>query len=540
MNAFFEQVSQFLRRLPFRQKVALAAVLLGVIATLAAVAYWSSRPDYTLLFGNLEPTQASQVVEKLKEQKIPYQLKENGTAIYVPRENVYDLRLSLVGDGLANNGPDGYKLLDNRTFGMTNEEFDITMKRALEGELVRTITSLNQVIGARVHLVLGKRRAFARETMPATASVVLQLKNNAALTRNQIEGITSLVAGAVEGLNPANVTVLDRQGNLLSNPNQDDPDALLSSTQMEFQRAKESYLAEKGQSMLDQVLGNGNAIVRVAATLDFARSVVESKNIDPESATVISEEKLDEKSDTDNATSSVKNYELSQTTERAEKSIGDIKYLTVSVILNQKLAPPAADDPEALPQPIPYSAEELNEIVALVKNAVGFDEKRGDRIAIPQTLFDTSIDEQFERELEQQRRQEQWELYLRYGLMALSLLLALWLMRSMSQRVVEMTRVAPPDEQPARALPEASTSTPLQAGGINASLQLSPHDPEDELILVDDIYTSKLSAEAKARLKAKHKLFDEIKEQVSLNPQDTAELIRSWIAEDQKHENVSL
>ncbi|WP_456427640.1 flagellar basal-body MS-ring/collar protein FliF [Rhodocaloribacter sp.] len=533
MNGFLEQFSEFLKRLPPRQKLALAVVLLGSIAILAGVGYWASRPDYALLFSNLKPSEASRAIETLTDQGVKYELKENGTAIYVPREKVYELRLTMMGEDIISDGPLGDKLFDTGALGMTNFMQKVNLRRALEGELARTIASLKQVSMARVHLVLPEKRAFSDSQSPATASVVLQLSGNSALTESQILGITSLVAGAVEGMTPADVTLLDTRGNLLSNPNQNDTDVMLTSTQLQMQRDVEAHLTENGQSMLDRVLGQGNAIVRVAATLDFTRSLVETKNIDPESATVISEERLEENSDVDTAKSSVKNYELSETRARTEKSVGELSYLTVSVILNQKMTPPPEDDPEARPQPRPYTAEELAEIESLVKNAVGFREERGDQFAIYQTVFDNSINEQIAADFREQQFNEQMQLYVRYGLMAIAILLALWLMRSAARRTTELvhgpSQTAASSEQ--AALGEGPDVAALQSGTADKSRQLTAHK-EEEFILVEDIYTSKLSAEAKARIKAKHKLFEEIKDQIAKHPEDTAELLISWMAED--------
>ncbi|RMF62041.1 MAG: flagellar M-ring protein FliF, partial [Bacteroidetes bacterium] len=442
MNGYLDQLTQFLGRLPLRQKLALATVLIGSIVVLALVGYWASRPTYALLFSNLEASEASRVVESLNEKGVPYELKEGGTSIFVPQDQVYGLRLSLMGEGVITDGPLGDKIFDQNTLGMTNFMQKVNLRRALEGELARTIASLDQVEMARVHLVLPEKRAFAQNQSPPTASVVLHLAPGARLTETQIMGITSLVAGAVEGMTPDEVTLLDTRGNLLSNPHKKETDLVLTATQLQMQRDIEEHLTGKGQSMLDQVLGKGNAIVRVSATLDFTRSVVEKKEIDPESATVISEERLEEDSEAGNANSSVRNYEMSETRQRSEKTAGEIAYLTVSVILNQRPAPPAnaeASEENPSPERRSYTAEELSEIEALVKNAVGFRAERGDQFAIHQTVFDTSVDQEVAQELAQFERERQLERYLRYGLMLLAVLLALWLIRSASRRAAELT-----------------------------------------------------------------------------------------------------
>lgn len=537
MNAFFSNIKLFLSRLTIGQQVALGAVILGGISILIAIAYWAGRPDYALLFGKLDSSDANNVVEALRSQGVKYELRDNGTSIFVPRDQVYELRLQFAGEGLVSDGALGYELFDNGTMGMTDFMQRLNLKRALEGELARTISSIRQVESSRVHLVLPERSPFREMQTQPSASVVLQLRNNASLTPEQINGITELVSGAVEGLPPSGVTILDSRGNLLSNPDAGNTDAAISSSQLKLQRSVEEHLTKNGQTMLDQVLGAGNSIVRVAATLDFSRIVAEKEIIDPESATVISEEKLEEQDagGTGNANSSVRNYVLSRTNERSEKGVGEISYLTVSVILNNKKPAPAEDGTEPA-EPEPYTAEELANIEAIVKNAVGFNPDRGDRFAIHQTRFDTSIDDQIAEELRQERRNEQLQLYLRYGLMILALGLAVWLIRSATRRAGALARSSSPillDEPLLARSIDAKRGGSQITDGESRRMAIEA-SPEEELVLVDDVYTSKLSPEARKRLKAKHLMYEEIKQQVSSRPEETAELVRSWLAADVK------
>lgn len=539
MNAFFSNIKDFLSRLTTGQQVALGTVILGGVALLIAIAYWAGRPDYTLLFGKLESSDANSVVEALRSQGVKYELRDNGSSVFVPRDQVYELRLQFAGEGLVSDGALGYELFDNGTMGMTDFMQRLNLKRALEGELARTISSIRQVEMSRVHLVLPERSPFREMQTQPSASVVLQLRNDASLNPEQINGITELVSGAVEGLPPSGVTILDSRGNLLSNPDAGNSDAAISSGQLKMQRSIENHLTQSGQSMLDQVLGSGNSIVRVAASLDFSRIVAEKEIIDPESATVISEEKLEEQDagGTGNANSSVRNYVLSRTNERSEKGVGDVSYLTVSVILNNKQPAPAEDGAEPA-EPEPYTGEELANIEAIVKNAVGFNPERGDRFAIHQTRFDTSIDDQIAEEMKQERKNEQLQIYLRYGLMILALGLAVWLIRSATRRAGALARSDSPIllDEPLRARSldgkrngrDQITDNEKRRKAIEAS-------PEEELVLVDDVYTSKLSPEARKRLKAKHLMYEEIKQQVSARPEETAELVRSWMAADVRH-----
>lgn len=532
MNPFFQNIKQFLARLSLGQKLALGLVLVGGIGVLSGIAYWAGQPDYALLFGNLEPTDANKVVEALKTDGTRYELRENGTAIYVPRDNVYELRLRFAGEGVISDGPIGYELFDKGTLGMTDFMQKLNLRRALEGELARTISNIRQVDACRVHLVMPERSPFRETQTKPSASVILQVAPNARLTAEQIDGITALVAGAVEGLMPDDVTVLDARGNMLSDPDARDEDALISSTQLRHQHAIETMLSEKGQTILDQIVGPGNAVVRVNATLDFSRSVAERNIIDPESATVIAEEKQDQQGGADTANSSIRNYELSRTVERVEKSVGEIQYLTVSVLLNARAIPAAEGAGDEVPRYETYPEQELTEIESLVKNAVGFSAARGDQFAIHQTRFDTSVDDRIAADIREQQWNDQLQIYLRYGLMIVALGLAFWLIRSASRRMSGQR--GPVFGEPLRAQNVDAPRGQLTGSGAGRN-QLNPHEEEeedDDLVLVDDVFTSKLTPEARARLKAKHLMFEEVKKQVVEQPDTTADLIRTWLIDD--------
>lgn len=530
MQSFVANIRAFIQGLSPKQKISLGGALVGSLALLGFIIYLNGQPNYALLFGNLNPEDANTIVESLREENIGFELRAEGTAIYVDRDQVYELRMRYASEGVVNDGIQGYELFDQGTLGMTDFMQKVTIKRATEGELARTISNLDQVESARVHLVIPERSPFVETQAQPSASVTLQLRRGAVLGSGQIEAISALVAGAVEDLNVSDVTILDMNSNLLSNPDQGNPDAAASSTQLRMQRAVEDHLTTKGQSMLDVVLGKGNAIVRVAAELDFSRGITERQLIDPESATVISEERNQEElqGGNDNSQATIRNFELNRTNERLEKSVGDIGYLTVSVILNQRLIPPVEDGAPATLET--YDPTEITEIESIVKNAVGFNPDRGDRFAITQKQFDTTLEDGVATEMERQHQQEQIQLYLRYGLMVAALLLAIWLMRSASQRFVTLVDPDPEAISEAKAVENGQPVGYLnEPGGDGFAM---PGRESEELVLVDDYYTSKLSEEAKMRLKAKHQMFERVQQQVLTSPEEAVEVIKTWMSEE--------
>jgi flagellar M-ring protein FliF len=534
MNEFFSNIRTFFASLSLGQRFGLIGVLLGGVISLLALAYWTQQPDYVLLFGDLSSGEANQIVQTLQQENVSYNLGDSGSTIYVPRERVHELRLRFAGEGVVSDGTTGYELFDSNTLGMTDFMQQMNKKRALEGELGRTISSLEQLENGRVHLVMPERSPFRETQNPPTASVIVTLQGNRQLDRSQVRGIVSLVAGAVEGLQPDNVSILDTEGNMLSDPAEGNENLELTNAQLRMQQQFENHLVDKGQSMLDEVLGAGNSILRVGAELDFSRSIAESETIDPESQTIISEERLQESTDGADANSMVRNYELSRSTTRTEENVGRLSYLTVSVMLNQRTAPAPdgdgeeAEDADQVAEP--YTQEELDEIESLIKNAVGFKPDRGDQFAIQQTRFEPGSGNTIAEEIRQQRQNERMRLYLRYGLMLLAIVAAIWLIRSTSKRVSQgewtVGQLGPGD---------ASRQLPGETGGNSAVPSELVEDEEkdvEDLVLVDDIYTSKLSAEAKAKLKAKHREFEEIRDQVQTDPDAAANLIHTWMVED--------
>ncbi|MEM1093900.1 MAG: flagellar basal-body MS-ring/collar protein FliF [Bacteroidota bacterium] len=529
MNPSFDNIRDFLSRLSGGQKAMLGLVVAGSVAALGSLIYLNSQPNYALLFGNLQPADANVIVEALRDEGVGFDLKAQGSAIYVPRDRVHELRLRFASDGLGSDGIKGYEVFDGNSLGMTQFMQELNKKRAIEGELARTIVNLRQVEMARVHLVMPERSPFRETQVQPSASVQLKLARGAQLSGAQVEAIVALVAGAVENLSPAQVTVLDMQSNLLSNPDAGNEDTQVTSAQLRFQRDKETYLAGKAQSMLDAVLGDENAIVRVSVELDFSRGFTQRSVIDPESATVRSEQRQESAFQGDEESASVRNFEINETVERIEKSVGDIAYLTVSVILNQKLLPVLGDDEDAQPQPEAYTADELTEIEAIVKNAVGFNVQRGDQFAISQTQFDQTVYATQAAEWREQEQREQMNLYIRYGFMAIAALLALWLIRSMTKSV--QTIAAEPELDPLLApggdgAPYNGDTRLLTSGAGGAE------DDDLDDVSANDYYQSKLSKDAKRRLKAKHLMFDEIRQSVLQNPEQAADMIRTWMSEE--------
>src|SRR5690625_1351954 len=216
MNKLFENFQSFFSPLSPAQRTLFVGLAFAVILVMSALAYWAFKPDYQLLFGSLPAESAQIIMEELDERNVPYRLENEGRAIYVPSSQVHQLRIQLASEGVAQTDVRGYELFDENSLGMTDFMQQVNRKRALEGELSRSVNSLEQVESSRVHLVLPERTPFQQTTVEASASVILKIARGKQLSSKQVEGIILLIVGRVEGLNSLSVIVRDRYGTRLT------------------------------------------------------------------------------------------------------------------------------------------------------------------------------------------------------------------------------------------------------------------------------------------------------------------------------------
>jgi flagellar M-ring protein FliF len=263
------------------QRMALGAVLIAVFAGILLVARWAGQPTFGVLFSNLEPEDAGAVTGKLREQKIDYRLSQGGRSIEVPTDKVYDTRLAMATQGLPRGGSAGFELFDKTNFSATDFTQHLNYRRALEGELSRTIRELDGLLDARVHLAMPEKQLFIEKEEPVTASIVLHVRPGYQITERQVGGIIHLVSRAVEGLKPTNVTVHDSQGELLSTPGGGGMGAPLSGQQVELREREERRLETELQQLGDQVLGRGRSAVRVSAELNWDQTETTSETFKP-------------------------------------------------------------------------------------------------------------------------------------------------------------------------------------------------------------------------------------------------------------------
>ena len=371
--------------LSFNQRAILGAVVTASVISVAVFSMWLGQEESAVLFTGLSAEDASLALEELAKQNIQAELTNGGTTIMVPAEAVHRLRVDLAAKGLPSSGTVGFEIFDGKQYGLTEFLQNVNFKRALEGELTKSIETLQGIQSARVHLVLPKPSIFSRLAAEATASVVLRMGRSSRLSEFQITGIQSLVAGSVENLERANVTVIDQHGKVLSQGIRDD-DVGRSENQLEMRKNVEGHLAEKATSMLDRVLGPGRSIVRVDATLNFEKIDREREIYDPASTVVRSEARTESNDPEGGGTSeeSETNYEVNRTVERIVGEIGGVKNLSVAVFVDGHY-----EAPEEGGEPVytPLSDDELGQLRRIVQTAVGLNAVRGDQIEVVNMPF---------------------------------------------------------------------------------------------------------------------------------------------------------
>ena len=412
MDKFTDAFRDFFAPLSTAQRAMFIGLAAAILIFVGVLFYWSLKPSYTLLFGSLKNESAQEIVQELDERGVEYQLKNGGQSIYVQSDKVNELRIQLAPMGAPQSDVKGYELFDSKSLGMTDFMQQVNNRRALEGELARSINSLKQVESSRIHLVLPERTPFKQTSVKASASVIVTLKGDG-LSKKHVEGITSLIAGSVEGLNKSNVTVIDQAGNRLTEGVEAESEFASGDLQMKLRKETEAYLTQRGQTMLDRVLGPGNSMLRVSVEQDFDSLVRRSNNIDPESRTLISEQRSQESSTNedhkmvpvdeftpmeqrgntavvstkDNEVSSrTRNYEVNKTKEVFKKAQGNIEHLSASVVINYKQTTEEQNGEQVIVNE-PYSQEKMQEFKEVVSSALGIQPERGDELTIKQVQF---------------------------------------------------------------------------------------------------------------------------------------------------------
>lgn len=398
---------------------------MGVVAavTIGFFAFVTTRiaaPGFGLLYGDLELKDSGQIVQKLDAMNVPYQVHGDGSQILVPVDQVAKLRMLMAEDGLPRGGSVGYEIFDKSdSFGTSSFVQNINHVRALEGELARTISSISLIQNARVHLVLPQRELFSREKQEPSASIVVKLRGAERLGKGQVAAIQHLVAAAIAGLQPSHVSVVDTDGNLLARGDGDTADGFSGSTVDERRVNYETRLQRNVEELIERSVGPNKAHADVHVDMDFDRATINSEIYDPNNQVVLSTQTDNQASDavegsgdqpvtvttnlppgqggaatstgTRNKTnhgSETTNYQNSKTVTNQIREGGVVKRLSVAVLVDGTYT----TEKDGKRTYHPRSADELKQLTDLVRSAVGYDEKRGDKVDVVNLPF-AGVDE---------------------------------------------------------------------------------------------------------------------------------------------------
>jgi flagellar M-ring protein FliF len=412
---FFSQIWKGFTALEPSRRLSILVIAAITVIGIAGMVYWTNSSEYRVLFSNLGTEDAGNIVARLQEKKIPYKLSATGDSILVPSEKISELRLELASSGLPQGGGVGFEIFDTKSLGATEFVQQLNYQRALQGELSRTINGLDEIQHSRVHLVIPKKSLFVEDQKKPTASVILKLKSGKTLRSPQIEGIVHLVASSVEGMNSADVMVVDNSGKVLSTIQDESKLARMSNSQVEYQRNIEKDLTNRVQSMLEKVVGEGKAVVRVSSDLDFRITEKTEEKYDPEEPVVRSRQSQSQKSSAASTTAGgqstitpvggkqtgttavkqgpgnerqdeVVNYEINRVISKTVMPVGEIKKLSVAVLIDGLYV----KNDKGVEEFQPRSKKDLTDLEELVKKASGFDAKRGDQVVITNVPFNKS------------------------------------------------------------------------------------------------------------------------------------------------------
>ena len=413
--------------LPGRSKALLGLALAALAAVAVALSLWSGSGDYKVLYANLSDKDGGAIIAQLSQMNIPYKHADGGAAILVPAAKVHDARLKLASAGLPKGSIVGFELMDNARFGQTQFQERLTFQRGLEGELTRSITALAAVQAARVHLALPNQNGFFREQQKPSASVMLTLYPGRTLDRAQVAGIVHLVSSSVPELAPKAVSVLDQSGALLTGA-ADVPNAGLDAQQLQYVAQIENSYARRIVDILEPVVGRDNLRAQVTAEVDFSQTESTSEAYVPNQgekaqATVRSQQTTEQSGGGmaqpagvpgaasnqppvpataqltgavpplqaaqtgtvggNSRREAVTNYEVDKTVRVTRNATGTVKRLNTAVVVNHR----AVTDAKGKTTYAALSSEELDKLTALVRESVGYDEKRGDSVKVINAPF---------------------------------------------------------------------------------------------------------------------------------------------------------
>ncbi len=564
------------KALPNNRKFLFLGALAAIFAVIVGAVVLNRDPAYKVLFSNIADRDGGLITASLQQMNVPYQLG-NGGVISVPADKVYDVRLKLASQGLPKAGGVGFELMDNQKFGISQFAEQVNYQRAIEGELARTIESIQSVESARIHIATPKQSVFVREQQQTTASVMVSLYRGRMLDAAQVAGIVNLVSSSIPGLLPKNVTVVDQDGNMISKlPDQDQANNL-DQRQLAYVHQIEEDYVKRVEAILEPIFGKGNARAQVTAQLDFSETEQTSETYRPNSSpnpSATRSQQIVEKlgkgvplpggvpgaltnqppsaasapitlppgaapgtqtlsgqpmgTDATLERDITTNYEVDKTIQHTKLPKGTIKRMTAAVVVNYRNMP----DRNGEIKPTPLTAQEVQQINNLVKDAIGFNSTRGDTINVVNAAFADAIQPVSVQDKVVDYVTNNGTSLLKYGLLAIAILYLIFgVVRPIMRDIVKPPR--PPRDEAAEAAAggrllavagdeEEGGEVVLDAEGRPVRGSRSGGGSGDEEVDEKDVQRRQYMTSLEAT-----------RELVKADPRMAAQIIKEWISSDE-------
>ncbi|MCX6059056.1 MAG: flagellar basal-body MS-ring/collar protein FliF [Chloroflexi bacterium] len=547
------QFTTYWKKLSLGRQITMTALILAVLILTPVLVSWVNTPSYSVAYTGLSEADAAQIVQKLDDNNIPYQLKNSGS-IEVPSDQVYTTRLLMAREGLPQSSTVGYELFSGTSMlGMTEFSQKVNYQRAIEGELERTIGSLDSVQTVRVHLVTPEKSLLSSDQLLSTASVTIQIKPGRTLDSSQVRAVTHLVASSVEGLKSENVVVVDSEGNMLADGmgTASESDQSLKDDQRAAELAYAAEVQKNVQNILDTILGPNRSVVKATVEMDWTQREITSNTFAPTEVAIRSSQIINESSSDGGATGGVAgavsnlptpvatttangnstyqrseetlNYEVSQTQLHEVIAPGKVNRVSVSVMVDNIT-----------------DATQMTSIKSAVEVAAGIDSTRGDKIVVESFAFDRTAMDALSADL---AKQQQQELYMQIGMAVATAMAVLALLfvilrminnvrnaskeswKTVLRPVSEMAALENRGGRPALQQPVSGLSLPAQS--LNRQIATAIKENEDVVVHVSPKARKANATEDEQNAKVISRLAEE-------NPATVAEIIQIWLNESKK------
>lgn len=547
------QFTTYWKKLSLGRQITMTALILAVLILTPVLVSWVNTPSYSIAYTGLSEADAAQIVQKLDDNNIPYQLKNSGS-IEVPSDQVYTTRLLMAREGLPQSSTVGYELFSGTSMlGMTEFSQKVNYQRAIEGELERTIGSLDSVQTVRVHLVTPEKSLLSSDQLLSTASVTIQIKPGRTLDSSQVRAVTHLVASSVEGLKSENVVVVDSEGNMLADGmgTASESDQSLKDDQRAAELAYAAEVQKNVQNILDTILGPNRSVVKATVEMDWTQREITSNTFAPTEVAIRSSQIINESSSDGGATGGVAgavsnlptpvatttangnstyqrseetlNYEVSQTQLHEVIAPGKVNRVSVSVMVDNIT-----------------DATQMTSIKSAVEVAAGIDSTRGDKIVVESFAFDRTAMDALSADL---AKQQQQELYMQIGMAVATAMAVLALLfvilrminnvrnaskeswKTVLRPVSEMAALENRGGRPALQQPVSGLSLPAQS--LNRQIATAIKENEDVVVHVSPKARKANATEDEQNAKVISRLAEE-------NPATVAEIIQIWLNESKK------